>query len=132
MHNRKKEADKICPYFYVDVCFHPLCGAPEGFRNNCGKFSTEKWIIGFGTDFVNTQEFTLYRCDKLKDQCDEYGHLPPRVALQYCKPLDDEKFAAATIDLADGKTWINKKIGRNEPCPCGSGKKYKHCCGKIR
>jgi hypothetical protein len=23
-----------------------------------------------------------------------------------------------------------KKIGRNEKCPCGSGKKYKHCCGK--
>lgn len=23
-----------------------------------------------------------------------------------------------------------KKIGRNEPCPCGSGKKYKKCCGK--
>ena len=22
------------------------------------------------------------------------------------------------------------KIGRNEPCPCGSGKKYKKCCGK--
>ena len=24
-----------------------------------------------------------------------------------------------------------KKIGRNEKCSCGSGKKYKHCCGKI-
>ncbi|MDE0349650.1 MAG: SEC-C metal-binding domain-containing protein, partial [Gammaproteobacteria bacterium] len=24
-----------------------------------------------------------------------------------------------------------RKIGRNEPCPCGSGKKYKHCCGKA-
>ncbi|HEV8096738.1 MAG TPA: SEC-C metal-binding domain-containing protein [Burkholderiales bacterium] len=23
------------------------------------------------------------------------------------------------------------KIGRNEPCPCGSGKKYKHCHGKL-
>ena len=23
-----------------------------------------------------------------------------------------------------------KKVGRNEPCPCGSGKKYKKCCGK--
>jgi uncharacterized protein len=23
------------------------------------------------------------------------------------------------------------KIGRNEPCPCGSGKKFKHCCGKT-
>ena len=25
---------------------------------------------------------------------------------------------------------VTKKIGRNEPCPCGSGKKYKQCCGK--
>ncbi len=23
------------------------------------------------------------------------------------------------------------KVGRNEPCPCGSGKKYKNCCGKV-
>ncbi|WP_295026772.1 SEC-C metal-binding domain-containing protein, partial [Ruminococcus sp.] len=23
-----------------------------------------------------------------------------------------------------------KKVGRNDPCPCGSGKKYKKCCGK--
>ena len=25
---------------------------------------------------------------------------------------------------------VAKKPGRNEPCSCGSGKKYKHCCGK--
>jgi preprotein translocase subunit SecA len=25
---------------------------------------------------------------------------------------------------------VGKKVGRNEPCPCGSGKKYKNCCGK--
>ena len=24
----------------------------------------------------------------------------------------------------------DKKVSRNEPCPCGSGKKYKFCCGK--
>ncbi|HOB30279.1 MAG TPA: preprotein translocase subunit SecA [Bacillota bacterium] len=24
-----------------------------------------------------------------------------------------------------------KKVGRNDPCPCGSGKKYKNCCGKL-
>jgi len=24
-----------------------------------------------------------------------------------------------------------RKVGRNEPCPCGSGKKYKHCCGRA-
>jgi hypothetical protein len=25
---------------------------------------------------------------------------------------------------------VGPKVGRNDPCPCGSGKKYKHCCGK--
>ena len=25
---------------------------------------------------------------------------------------------------------VEKKIGRNDPCPCGSGKKYKHCHGR--
>jgi len=25
----------------------------------------------------------------------------------------------------------DRKIGRNDPCPCGSGKKYKNCCGKL-
>ncbi|WP_246628562.1 SEC-C metal-binding domain-containing protein [Methylomagnum ishizawai] len=25
---------------------------------------------------------------------------------------------------------IDKKVGRNDPCPCGSGKKFKKCCGK--
>ena len=25
----------------------------------------------------------------------------------------------------------NQKVGRNDKCPCGSGKKYKHCCGSV-
>jgi len=25
---------------------------------------------------------------------------------------------------------MSEKVGRNEPCPCGSGKKYKKCCGR--
>ncbi len=25
---------------------------------------------------------------------------------------------------------VDKKVGRNEPCPCGSGKKYKNCCSE--
>ena len=28
------------------------------------------------------------------------------------------------------KPAVSKKVGRNEPCPCGSGKKYKKCCGQ--
>lgn len=29
-----------------------------------------------------------------------------------------------------GTVIVGKKVGRNDPCPCGSGKKYKKCCGK--
>ncbi len=32
-------------------------------------------------------------------------------------------------DPSDPSTW--GKVGRNEPCPCGSGKKYKHCHGRL-
>ena len=37
-----------------------------------------------------------------------------------------------TNDTKDGSSKPKKvtKIGRNEPCPCGSGRKYKQCCGK--
>ena len=50
----------------------------------------------------------------------------------------------AAINLVDGnykpseggmnKTIVNEepKVGRNDPCPCGSGKKYKNCCGKYQ
>ena len=37
--------------------------------------------------------------------------------------------AAAVIDPADPSTW--GKVPRNAPCPCGSGKKYKQCHGKL-
>ena len=30
----------------------------------------------------------------------------------------------------DAAPPAGKRVGRNEPCPCGSGKKYKHCCGR--
>ncbi|MBO0798476.1 MAG: SEC-C domain-containing protein [Blastocatellia bacterium] len=32
----------------------------------------------------------------------------------------------ATVPLSGSK----QKIGRNDPCPCGSGKKFKKCCGQ--
>lgn len=39
-----------------------------------------------------------------------------------------EKYLTSTI-LSRQKKTGEKKIGRNDPCPCGSGKKYKKCCG---
>lgn len=44
--------------------------------------------------------------------------------------LDLEKRKEIATAYRRSRTVVkDKKIGRNEPCPCGSGKKYKHCCG---
>ncbi|MCT8998045.1 preprotein translocase subunit SecA [Chelativorans intermedius] len=43
--------------------------------------------------------------------------------------LDARNAPAQERDPGDPSTW--GKVGRNEPCPCGSGKKYKHCHGAF-
>ena len=44
------------------------------------------------------------------------------------RPIRSGSASQSGIVSADGKTV--KKVGRNDPCPCGSGKKYKKCCGR--
>jgi SWIM/SEC-C metal-binding protein len=47
------------------------------------------------------------------------------------EPDKDEDITDLEILLNPQKTKITEeKVGRNAPCPCGSGKKYKKCCGK--
>jgi preprotein translocase subunit SecA len=39
--------------------------------------------------------------------------------------------AAAPVAAEDHNTYLGMKVGRNDPCPCGSGKKFKQCHGKL-
>ena len=40
------------------------------------------------------------------------------------------KEATRVFSHSESEEFPEKKISRNDPCPCGSGKKYKQCCGK--
>jgi preprotein translocase subunit SecA len=42
----------------------------------------------------------------------------------YASEGDDERPTVQTVHRT------TPRVGRNDPCPCGSGKKYKHCCGR--
>jgi preprotein translocase subunit SecA len=44
-------------------------------------------------------------------------------------PVSSVRIPPELRDPKDPSTW--GKVGRNEPCPCGSGKKYKRCHGKL-
>jgi preprotein translocase subunit SecA len=43
--------------------------------------------------------------------------------------LKAEATSGSDGSLANAPRTVKKKPGRNDPCPCGSGKKYKKCCG---
>lgn len=59
-----------------------------------------------------------------------------KIQYTYEEDDDDDEYVEKeenTLDNVSHRSFtvVNKrKVGRNEPCPCGSGKKYKHCCGK--
>jgi hypothetical protein len=44
--------------------------------------------------------------------------------------LSQERRNEITKEFRRSKMAVSDKVGRNDPCPCGSGKKYKKCCGK--
>lgn len=50
---------------------------------------------------------------------------------EWADVLEEEKCLEIIKDYKRSKIVVKEKEpGRNDPCPCGSGKKYKKCCGK--
>lgn len=65
----------------------------------------------------------------------DYRRIDPDLVEEgfYYRKYPQERVKAQGTIINDGlETYIRetKKVGRNDPCPCGSGKKYKHCCMK--
>jgi SEC-C motif-containing protein len=81
--------------------------------------STEKGGPG---DTEGTVEFEAsYERDGLKDVHHETGRF---------KKTDGRWFYTEGSVAAQTIVRSSPKVGRNDPCPCGSGKKYKHCHGR--
>lgn len=60
----------------------------------------------------------------------------PEQAMEFSHPdasgfADDEEVVDAVVGGNDTYQREGDKVGRNDPCPCGSGKKYKNCHGKL-
>ena len=79
--------------------------------------------IGENRQYMIEDVLAEYLRMEAKFQCGHYYELYP-----------DRRCHIEQIqwDSQEEGTFVRKdrKIGRNEPCPCGSGKKYKNCCGK--
>ena len=65
---------------------------------------------------------------KWKSEHDRYYKSKEREKAQREQlPADDDPPLPPPVETVHGE---EKKVGRNDPCPCGSGKKYKRCCGR--
>ena len=70
---------------------------------------------------------------RTEEQLDESEPPPEMHNVQYHHADYDEALATANPDADRQQPVVNagQKVGRNDPCPCGSGKKYKHCHGRL-
>ncbi|MDP3420358.1 MAG: preprotein translocase subunit SecA [Thiobacillus sp.] len=58
-------------------------------------------------------------------------HEPPNMQFEHTEYDEGRDFAEAAVGTTAVPADAYPKVGRNDPCPCGSGKKYKQCHGKL-
>lgn len=104
-----------------------LCSMGESIKNIMEEVNKQD-VVFEGMDQVN--EF-LQLVNELSNNSRLWvngGHTPTEIFEKYEKPhlrpLPKEPF------VINPQQVQSDKVGRNEPCPCGSGKKYKKCCGQ--
>ncbi len=82
--------------------------------------------LRIAVEFQNVQELAA----KAEELTASHGGAAPQQPRPEARPAGGARPAAADAATATAKPVTVARVGRNDPCPCGSGKKYKHCCGK--
>lgn len=72
-------------------------------------------------------QYKLFGCEMFEEMAKHIRHDTVSSLMHFSIEQKVER------ESPDNKTYhrAERKIGRNETCPCGSGKKYKNCCGKT-
>ena len=136
---REAEIGFVTPYWvegdFSYCCFVKIPGVEDfslhkrymyAFSNMHDRKKDNSWLINIEIDKDNNIEELDYECLEYKKHS-EMGITDNDIAL-YCDFLKDNRNKQGIFVPVVKK----KKIYPNELCPCGSGKKYKKCCGKEK
>ncbi len=113
----ESEAPRLLPYFKDDdlrseaLYCYSACATCEPTRAGVRRLFAEIERLSGG---LSDEEESAVK-DGLNTRADRYGL--------------DPIFGPDGEEFADDPVVVSAKVGRNDPCPCGSGKKYKKCCG---
>jgi preprotein translocase subunit SecA len=72
---------------------------------------------------IQTQEQVAEATEAIEERADAISNMT------YTHPSEDGSVVQEAAEAL--ATSQLPKVGRNDPCPCGSGRKYKHCHGKL-
>ena len=94
-------------------------------------------LFGLMLEMINTEVTRILMTVQFRSEAEiqkvEEPHAPTNVQFHHAD--QDEALAAANADAdaSAAQTFVRRgqKVGRNDACPCGSGKKYKHCHGRL-
>ncbi|HEX4503326.1 MAG TPA: YchJ family protein [Scandinavium sp.] len=104
---------------YLIKTWHPSC-QPQTFRSDLEKsFATTEWL-----------GLTIFAADDGKSPDEGFVSFVAR----FCEHNKSSALIERSRFLKENGQWYyidgtRPLIGRNDPCPCGSGKKFKKCCG---
>ncbi len=88
--------------------------------------------LGFFSSRQTAEDFlaeTTTGEQSLETMADAIHRVLPRAVAQYAQLGRSISTVSAEHEWDKPEVTHHAKIARNEPCPCGSGKKYKKCCG---
>lgn len=109
---------------WVSGFWRAMALAPEGWTAVAGDDRLKPVITPF-IGFIDIDDGAFVPADDIDERLDEAAGQIPRAILVLHKIA---KLRASRAPKT-APPIRHPKIGRNDPCPCGSGKKYKRCCG---
>ena len=102
-----------------------------GQRDPLNEYKKESYdlFLGMKDQVEDTVIKTLFRLEPVSEEQlaeERRRQAAPAKRFEFTAPAKTAEPASATVVRKD------VKVGRNDPCPCGSGKKYKKCHGAVR
>ena len=122
------EFEKAVALRVIDTCWVDHISTMEHLREGIG-------LRGYGQTNP-LQAYTMEGYELFEQLLDDIDQQIAVNLMRTTITLNVEREQTIKGEANDGKEKVKsapkrvKKIGRNDPCPCGSGKKYKQCCGK--
>mgnify|MGYP000845301509 CR=1 FL=1 len=104
---------------YKRESFHMFTEMMDNIRSSIVSMIFKINLVSVGAQVENNNQGQNFRYSGASEEVDQFTN------------LEEQKPARNASHSDAGGPIINKdKVGRNDPCPCGSGKKFKKCCGK--